>query len=315
MKRLAGVIGAILGVLFVVTPAVLAAEPLPHTGRVVVSTEGDVTIPAGEQADVVVVINGTAHIAGTVKTIVAVDGTIEMIGALAETVVAVGSPVTLGPGTVVTGDVMTVDALVHRIGNAEVQGEVSDIASALVGVSAVLVPALILFWIGFALATLVAALFLAGLAARQVRAAEAIISREPLRAFLAGVVGVIVVPVLAILLMITVVGAPLGLAILLGVWPLVAFLGYLVAAIWVGDWIIRQTDNQETRERPYLAAGFGVVALGVIGLVPLLNLVSAIASVVGFGAVLILGWRTLRVAAPTSEPAAGQVAVPATGWR
>lgn len=181
--------------------------------------------------------------------------------------------------------------------------------------SAVLVPALILLWIGFALATLVAALLLAGVAARQVRAAETIISREPLPAFLAGLLGVIFVPALAIALMITVVGAPLGFAILFGVWPLLAFAGYLIAAIWTGEWILRQSDNAATRERPYLAALLGVVVLGLIGLLPVLNLVTAVASVLGFGAVLILGWRTLRGSGAPSQPLGAPLPAPATGWR
>jgi hypothetical protein len=308
-------VGAILIALFLAVPAVVAADPLPHSGRVVIVTEGDVTIPAGDQADAVLVVNGTARIAGTVNTVVAIDGVIEMTGALSETVVAIGSQVTLGPGTVVTGDVMELDALIHQLGDAEVMGNVTDITAELVGFSAILVPALILFWVGFALATLVAALFLAALAARQVRAAESIISREPAPAFLVGLLGVILVPVLAILLMVTVVGAPLGLAILLGAWPLVAFVGYLVAAIWVGDWILRQTDTAQVRERPYLAAFLGIVVLGIVGLVPVLNLVTAIFSVVGFGAILILGWRTLRGSGPISQPLPGPLPAPAAGWR
>jgi hypothetical protein len=315
MKRIAGMVGAILIALFLAVPAAVAADPLPNSGRVLIVTEGDVTIPAGDQADLVLVVNGTAHIAGTVNTVIAIDGGIEMTGALSETVVSVRSPVTLGPGTVVTGDVMELDALVHQLGNAEVMGDVTDITAGLVGFSAVLVPALILFWLGFALATLVAALFLAALAARQVRAAESIISREPLPAFLVGLVGVILVPVLAIVLMITVIGAPLGFAILIGAWPLVAFVGYLVAAIWVGDWILRQTDSAQVRERPYLAAFLGIVVLGIVGLVPILNLLTAIFSILGFGAVLMLGWRTLRGSGPISQPLAGPLPAPATGWR
>jgi len=59
---------------------------------------------------------------------------------------------------------------------AEVQGEVTDMQGALIGLGAVLAPAMILLWIGFALASVVAGLFLAGVAGRQVRAAGALIS-------------------------------------------------------------------------------------------------------------------------------------------
>lgn len=313
MVRIIGMAGAILASLLFLVPVAAAAEPYAGSGRVVVSTQGDVTIPAGEQADAVVVVNGTARIAGEVTTVVVVDGRIELMGARAETVVSVRSPVEVGPGSVVSGDVLTLDAIVRRVGDAEVQGEVRDIAVALVGVSAVLVPALILLWVGFALATFVAALLLAALAARQVRDAEAIISREPLPAFLVGLLGVIAIPALAIVLMVTVVGAPLGFALLAGVLPALAFVGYLVAAIWVGDWVLRRSEPERVRTRPFLAALIGVVLLGLVGLVPVLNIVSAIASLVGFGAVLILAWRTVRGPGVAPQPLPGPVAAPLAG--
>ena len=54
----------------------------------------------------------------------------------------------------------------------------------------------------------------------------------------AGIVGSVVLPILAILATITVVGAPLGLGALFIVLPAMAFFGWIVAAIWVGDWIL-----------------------------------------------------------------------------
>jgi hypothetical protein len=276
----------------------------------VISTEGDVTIPAGEHADAVIVVNGTARIAGDVNTVVAVDGAIELTGARAATVMSVRSPVNVGADTVITGDILTIDALVQQVGNAQVRGQVKDVAAALVGVSAILIPALILIWIGFAIATLVAALLLAGLAARQVRAAETIISREPIPAFLVGVLGIVLIPAVAVALMVTLVGAPLGVAILIGLLPTVAFVGYLVAAIWVGEWILRQSQPDQPRERPYLAATIGILVLGVVGLVPVVNLLAAVASLVGFGALLMLAWRTLRGSPNAAKALAGPVTVP-----
>jgi hypothetical protein len=169
-------------------PAVLAAS-LPHNGRVLISTGGDVAIPAGEHADVVVVVNGTATIEGEVNTIVAIDGAATLAGARTETVVAVRSPVELGPDTVVLGDVMALDAAVHQTGNAVIQGSVTDLATVLIGIGAVLAPALMLLWIGMGLATVIAGLLVAGLASRQVRDAELLISREPLQTIGIGILG------------------------------------------------------------------------------------------------------------------------------
>jgi hypothetical protein len=294
MKRFLGLFGALLIGFVLFAPGVLAAEPLPHTGRVLVSTEGDITLPAGEHADVIVVVNGVATIEGEVNTLVIVDGSATLSGARTGTVVAVRSPIEVGPDSVVLGEILTFESVVHQTGNAEVVGGVTDTASALVGLGAAIASAVLLLWIGFGIAMIAAGLLLAGLAARQVRTAEAVISEEPIMALAAGVLGLIAFPIVGIALIATLIGAPLGIAVLLEIWPLVAFAGYLVAGIWIGEWILRRTSPERIRERPYLASVVGLLILGLIGLVPILGLVSAIASVFGFGAVIVVGLRTLR---------------------
>lgn len=291
VKRISGIAGGLLLALLVSAPATLAHEVLPQTGRVLISIDGDVTLPPGEHADTVIVTNGTATILGQANAVVAIDGAVELRDSRAETVIGVRSPVTLGAGTVVQGDVRTLDAPVHRLGDAVVEGEVGDLAIDLVGIGAILAPALFLVTIGFALATIVAGLALAALAARQVRAAEDVISKEPLAALGVGLLGLIVVPLVAVLSIVTVVGAPLGIAVLIGLWPFTAFIGYLVAGIWMGDWMLRRLSPETARERPYLAAILGLVVLQFLVIVPL---VTAIASIFGFGAVILIAWRTFR---------------------
>ena len=314
MKRLFGIAAATVVVLLLLAPVALAANPLPHNGRVLLSAGGDITLPAGEHADTVIVINGTATILGEANTVVAIDGAANLLGARTESVVAVRSPIELGADTVVLGDVMTLDSLVHRTGNAEVTGDVKDLASLLIGIGVVLAPALILLWIGFGLAGIAASLLLVGLAAGQVRDAEAQISREPGKTLAAGVIGLIGIPIVAFLLIVTVVGAPLGVGILLLLWPLAGFLGYLVAGVWVGHWVLRQTVREREGERPpYLAAAVGVLVLEALAIVPVLSIVVAIASLFGFGSVLLLCLRTLR-SRPASRPTVpGSLPAPVAG--
>jgi hypothetical protein len=292
MRKLLGLGGALVLALGILVPAALAADTaLPHTGRVLISVQGDVSVPAGEHADVVVVVNGHAAISGEVNTIVVIDGSADLSGARTESIVAVRSPVTIGAGSVVLGDVMTVDSLVKQVGNAQVQGTVRDMAADLTGFGLFLASALILLWIGSAIAAAAAGLLLAGIAARQVRAAEALISHEPGQTLLAALVGV-VVPLIAVLaLFVTIVGAPLGAGILFGLWPLAGFLGFLVAGIWIGDWILGRMSPTVVRERPYLAAVIGIAILEIAGIFPLLPFV---AGLFGYGAVVLLAWRTFR---------------------
>lgn len=296
-------------------PAVLAAET--HAGsaddRALISLQGDVTLPAGEQADLVLVIGGTATIDGGVTTVIAIDGRTDIQSGVAGSIVAIGSDVEVQAGGAVTGDVLTLDpGRVSVAAGATVGGAVRDLAPELIGLGFVLGPAMFLLFLGFVLVTLVAGLALAGIAARQVRAAESLISREPGTVLLVGIAGVFLPILLVIALMITVVGAPLGFAILVTVWPLTAYLGYLVAGIWIGDWILARTARSAApAERPYLAAVVGLIVLQVLGIIPPL---SAIASLFGFGAVLLLAWRVLRTGGAAHPGAVhGVAAAPSAG--
>jgi hypothetical protein len=291
-------------------PVAMAAEPGSDQGRVMISVHGDVTLPAGETADTIVVVDGVATIAGDVKTLVIVQGSATLNAAHATTVWAVRSSVELGPGTVVTGEVMTLDSAVHQTGNASVEGGVNEMTGRLFALGAFLAPAILLFWLGAGLATIVAGLLLAGLASRQVRVAELVIAREPARAFLVGLLGLIVFPIAAVLLMITIVGAPLGLGVMFLLWPLLAYVGYLVAGIFVGEWLLNRSPGAPVRERPYLAAAIGLVLLQLIGIVPVLGIASAIASVFGFGAVLTLVWRTLTSGRAGMQPVGAAAPLP-----
>jgi hypothetical protein len=310
MKRYLAAAAALLLLFLLVVPAALGAEPgISHNGRVLISTDGDVTVPAGDQVETLLVVNGTATVDGVAHTIVVIEGNAVLNGT-ADTLVAISSPVSLGPKSVVLNDVMKVDSLVTKTGAADVRGTIRDISTDIAGLGFVLAPFLMLLFFGFAVAAIAAGLLLAALAARQVRAAEAIISREPVQAFVTGLVGAIVPFFLVLALFITVIGAPLGLGILLGLWPAVAFVGYLVAGIWIGDWILRLGSKPQPRERPYLAATIGMIVLLVIGLWPPLSM---IASLFGYGAILILAWRTFRGTPVPAEASPRAALAPSAG--
>lgn len=296
-RPMAALLGLIIG-LFVLTPLAVAAEDLPHTGRILISTGGDLTLPAGEQADLVLVTNGTAHIAGTANTVVVIDGTADVTGATVESIVVVRAQLAVDGTSVVRGDIMTLDASTAVDPAAAIGGRIRDLAPDIAGIGLVLGPALVLLYIGFALAAVAAALLLAGLAARQVRAAEDLIRREPLLTIIVGVLGLFVPILLLVVLTATVIGAPLAFGIAFGLWPLAAFIGYLVAGIAIGDWMVGRLSPGVIRERPYLAAVVGLLVLEVAGIVPL---VSAVATLFGYGAVLLLAWRTVR-SQPTGSP-------------
>ena len=301
MRRIGIVLASFLLVFGLAAP-VLAADPGHTDGPVLMAFNGDITVPAGDQADFVMVTRGTATVAGDVKTVVVIDGTATLTGATVESVFATGGTVTIDAASTVTGDVRTLGSTVNVDPAAKIGGSVASLEKDIVAATAVLAPLALLFILGFVLVTVVAGLALAALAARQVRAAEQVISHEPGQALVVGIAGLILVPLLAILAMFTVIGVPLGLAILLMVWPAVAIVGWLVAAIWIGEWLLYRGDRPRP-ERPYLASVVGVLILQIVGIVPIVGpVIGAIASLFGFGAVLLLAWRIFRQ--PTITPTA-----------
>ncbi len=295
MRRVAALAGAVAILLAIAAPAVLAADPaIPRTDRVLMAFSGDLEVPAGEVAEAVIVVDGDVTIGGQVRGLVVVSGDAVLRDATVDSILVVGGSVALEGSTVVLGDIRSLESTVGQSETALVEGDIKGLDAELLMLGAAMLPALFLFAIGLAIASVVAALLVAGLAPRQVRAAERLIVHEPGWTFIVGLLAAIVTPVLAVLAIVTIVGAPLGISVLIAVGPAVAFAGYLVAAIFLGERLL-YGGREPSTERPYKAAVVGVIVLQVVGFVPGIGgLVTGVASLFGFGAVILLAWRTLR---------------------
>jgi hypothetical protein len=292
MKRILPLLAAIALLTGLAGTALAADEVLPETGRIIFVIDGDVESPAGEQADAVIVIGGNARVDGTVNALVVIDGTATTRGATLETLAVINGSAELAAGTTVLGDVHRLGSTITRADGVEISGSIRDLSGDVAAFGLFIGAAAIVLWIGFGLATLLVGLLVAGLAARQVRTATALISRETGMTILVGLLAIVVPPVAAVLLMVTVIGIPAGIGLLVVLWPAVAFIGYIVAAIWLGEWLLgRRSPEAAPAARPYAAAAVGLVVGFVIGLVPF---VTAILSILGLGAVVLASWRTLR---------------------
>ncbi len=299
MHRILLMVATVAVLLGLAAPAALAADPGPSSRSFVLSVTHDADVPAGDHVDTLVVIRGHARIAGSVDSLVVVDGTATLTGATAGSVIVVRGSADLQAGTHVTGDVRTMDATVTRAAGVIVDGSTRPFDTDVAAFAVLLIPLFILLFVGFGLAGIAVALLVAAFGARQVREAEGLISREPGQVLIAGIIGSFVLPILAILVTVTIVGAPIGLGALLIVLPALALLGWIVSAIWVGEWILGRTRGATETGHPFLAAVLGVIVLAVAGIVPF---VSAIATLFGFGALLLMGWRILRPPTTTQAP-------------
>ena len=290
MHRLLILVAAVAVLLGIAAPAALAAEPTSSSRSFVLSVDRDVDVPVGDHIETLVVVRGDANIAGSVDNLVVVDGTATLTAATAGSLVVVNGTADLGAGSTVTGDVRTYSGSINRASNAIVGGTVRAADTDLAAFALLLIPLFLVLLVGFGVAALAVALLVAAFGARQVRRAESLISDEPGTVLVAGIVGSVVLPILALLATVTIVGAPIGLGALFLVLPALAFIGWIVAAIWIGDWILGRSGGPRA-ERPYAAAIVGVLILALAGIVPF---VSAIATLFGFGALLVIAWRILR---------------------
>jgi len=299
MKKLLALVALLALVLGVSSTALAADEDLAHSGRVLIVAGGDVTVAADEQADAVLVFGGDVRIEGTVNAVLVVEGTATVRGATIETIAIVNGTVDIDAATTVLQDVLHLGATVNVADGTQVGGSVKDMAGDVVAFGIWMGAAAILLWIGVAIATLVFALLAVGLAARQIRSATTLISTEPGKTALVGLASIIVPPLLAVLAMVTIVGIPTGIGLLVVIWPAVAFIGYVVAAIWLGQWLLGRREGAVRPERPYGAAIVGLLVAFVIGLIPV---ATAVLSIFGLGAVVLAAWRTLRGRGATSQP-------------
>jgi hypothetical protein len=127
-------------------------------------------------------------------------------------------------------------------------------------------------------------------------AAATRVRTEPWRSLGAGTVAVLGGPALVLTLLVTVIGIPLGLILLVG-YLLAALLGYLVSAVFVAELGLRRAARPARPTRGALVLGLlvALLVLGIVQLIPLLGFLVWLAAVFfGTGALLLQLHRVYR---------------------
>jgi cytoskeletal protein CcmA (bactofilin family) len=275
------------------------------TDHVVIT--GGANIAAGETAGDVIVVDGTVRIAGHVTgDVVSISGPIRVSGRIDGDLIAVSDRAVLGRTARVGGDLRYGDERPVLARGATVSGKVKneDWADAANGWGWV---SLIGWWLAVSVSTLVVGVLLVGLAPAALYATERAV-RERIGATVAWGIGLAIgVPLLAILALVTLVGIPFGIALLLAAIP-VLLVAYATSAWLVGRRLLR---NRSTSRWAALFLGWGI--LRVLALIPVLGaIVGLVATVVGLGALAVALWRAGRPAEPARpEPPAPGAAAPA----
>lgn len=263
-------------------------------GALVVLT-GRLDVGPDDEVDVAVIFDGPAVIEGTVReTVVAFNGDVLVRGTVEDDVVSLNGRVTVEAGAQVGGDVVSSRSAVVDPA-ASVAGDVRPFDREAFDTRFQIVSRLAL-WLAVTVSTLVLGLLLVALAPRAVQSAADAARHRTGPVIGWGVLVLIVGPIVAGLVMATVVGLPLGLWALATV-AVISVLGYVT-----GAWILgRRMLSGPGRRLLAFLAGFAV--LRVLALIPIVGgLVWIASAIVGTGALAVGAWRAAQ-GEPSPAPA------------
>lgn len=238
------------------------------------------------------VAGGRVNVTGDVKGYVeAAGGRIYIDGTVGGDVEASGREVALGPNARVTG------ALRYRSPNPIEQDPRAVVGGGIERLAAhpLHAPARAMHRVGHWIWTIglmvLAALLVAAMPGVCSRVSETLSQRFLVSLLLAFVV-IVCAPVAAIVLLVTGIGAPVGILVVLA-YPALMLLGYVSAGIALGDVILRRvrpTDATGKRLRTVYAA-LAVLALSLVRWVPWIGgFITVLALLAGVGALVLQGW-------------------------
>ncbi len=281
----------------------------------IVSIGKDVELKAGESAETVVVIFGSAKIRGHVRdAVVAVGGDVDLEGAeVGDAAVAVMGNIRAGQGTRIHGDAVTVGGTLDVAKGATVSGEKVGLGVAGWHVNWLrdwvlhclfklrpLAPQVWWVWpvagMFFLVYLLVAAVF-----ARPVQACVDELTRRPATTFLFGLLTKMLTPLAMLVLAVTVV----GLIVVPFLWAalfLCAIVGKVALLEWLGLSLGRQF-GLEALKKPLVAFLAGAILITLLYMVPVLGLITyLLMSVWGLGIGVTAAFGGLRREAPAKPP-------------
>ena len=272
---------------------------------------GRVVVPQGQSVGEVVVFSGRVVVEGIVRgDVVVVDGPITVSGQVSGSVVALDGSVRLSGTAQVGGDVLAHDRVVVAPG-AAVDGRMREGVSFNVSRPLRAVAAFV-SWLAVAVSTLLLGLLFAFAAPRALDRTADAGRTAPWASAGWGVALALCVPALAVLAVVSVLGIPLGIGLLLSI-ALLSLFGVVVTAQTVGRGLV----DRERHTMTAFLAGWAIET--VIGVIPYVSgAVFAAAAIFGLGATTVAVWRargSQRGARPTGKHRAGAVALDPTGSR
>jgi len=292
--------------------SVAAQDTMPATSRVttppsrtapdsgfLMQVHGNVNVPAGERQGVVIVARGDARLGGHVTALMVIEGDAIIDGGTVGDLSVVRGAARLLNGAVVTGDVHLVDAAIDVSPDSRVAGTIdrgmrSRLSTGLVGFTALL-------GLGVLAAMVLGGIIAAMIAPDQVTATGSLMRAEAGRAALTACVVWIALPIVAVLLLPSIIGLPIGLGYFVFVLPMLGFLGLIVAGTWLGDQLLRSMRGDRTATGIVAAAALGILIILVLGRIPVIGFLASLLVMLASGAVVLRAVRVMKRNRRTAE--------------
>jgi len=288
-------------------PSITAAQAPARRDLAVLS--GTAVVPRGQTLDALIVFQGPTQIDGTVTgDLLALGGDVQIAGSVGGSVTALGGGVHLMPGSSVGGDVAAARAPVVDPG-ARIGGQVRPLVTHVpLGLQ---VLGRLTTWLAMTLSLFALALLLALAVPRgTAEATYAAASSAPATSLGLGIAVAIALPVLAVLAIAAVLGAPFGAALLLAIAPLAAC-GYVASAWILGRWIAER-GGAASKWSSLALLFVGLTIVRAVALLPVVHVVLwVLLPIFGLGAACTAVWRARTAARPAAADAVGAVTAPA----
>jgi hypothetical protein len=260
-------------------------------GDLLLRVNAPVTVAPAESASTLWVIGDDAIVEGTVRQhLVVMGGTARISGTVDGNVAVFNGTLELAPTAHVGRDVTLYRSTLSRASGAQVGGKIETSRGPAFGEIFALG-----FWVSMTVVVVAFGLLFAAVGSTPLRMAVRLLASRP-----GAVVGTSAVtwgslPLLAVVSLATVVGIPLGIAILVFLLPALGFAGLIVTGTAIGTIFLGEPAADRAAGHPYAAAAIGLITLQAVGFVPVIGaLLVLLAGAIGAGALVHLAWTEWR---------------------
>ena len=277
-------------------PASAQAEGPAKDDESQIVLTGRLLVAADETVDTALIFDGPALVEGTVReSLLVFNGDAEITGTVEEDVFVFNGDVVVRSSAVIEGDLITQGTPQIEEG-ATIRGDQKGVATK-IDFEAVGFGGRVLWWVAYSVSVLILGLLLLLFAPQLFP-----LVRDAVRDRLGSSIGwgaglFFLLPIGAVILLVTVVGFPLGIFTLLAL-SFIYTVGYVIATLAVGTMVMRTSPSR------FVVFLVGWVILRALALIPVLGgLVWFLASVWGLGLLAIaIRHRAVTSVAPVGPP-------------